>query len=131
MSAKLFEELYRIEDHEFERRKREFSQYEEGNEFAKSTIHFISKVQNMRKNGKTVDQAYYELFGRSLRNDWLSESYHCSTQTSNETQRKYEAILGREGLMDDTKPTREELALWSNFEYDTTVTPDQILKKYE
>lgn len=37
-------------------------------------------------------------------------------------------ILGREGLMDDTKATPGEVA---TREYDTSVTPEQILKKYK
>lgn len=39
----------------------------------------------------------------------------------------FHQVLGREGLFDDTKPTKHETA---SFEYDVTLTPDSILRKY-
>lgn len=63
-----------------------------------------------------VQGAFYECETHSAILDIIEQRIKASHQ-----------VLGREGLFDDTKPTKDEIA---SFEYDVTSTPDSILKKY-
>ena len=64
-----------------------------------------------------VEGAFYECETHKLILDIIEQHTKGSHQ-----------VLGREGLFDDTKPTKYEI---TSFEYDVTLTPDTILGKYK